>query len=164
MLIPVKAENHHKQGADTMKTMTTIIILLLAFNARADEMLLNINLHAHHWSREAVKKYDLNEVNPGIGLEFQDGSIRKMVGVYKNSDRRYSAYALLGWMPVKIGPVDVGVFGGVVTGYAKPYEPAAGMIASIELTKKVNLNITAVPTIEEYRVFGFCAFQLAYKF
>lgn len=140
-----------------------LILLLMSGACRADVCNLNINLHAHHFARESVSKYDLNEINPGVGLEFRDGQYRKMFGIYKNSERNTSAYALLAWTPIKIGPVEIGAFGGAVTGYAKPYMPAAGIFSAVQLTDHINMNITIVPTIQEYNVIGFMAFQLSYR-
>lgn len=141
----------------------TIVLLLVSTTALSDEMYLNINIHAHHWNREAASKLNLNEVNPGVGLEFVEGDYRKMIGFYRNSDRNTSAYALLAWAPVKIGVVKLGAFGGMVTGYESPYLPVAGATAIVEITEKVNLNITAIPTISSIRCYGFLGFQLGVK-
>jgi hypothetical protein len=53
-----------------------------------DNLYLNQNISAYHWNRDKKEKMDYNEVNPGIGLELQDGDMRYMVGNYLNSLRK----------------------------------------------------------------------------
>ena len=145
------------------KFIFLLLIALLSTGTAADDLSIDINLHAHHFNRTDVAKYDLNEINPGIGLHFTNGDYHKMIGIYKNSVRKTSAYALLGWTPINIGPVHIGAIGGAVTGYAVPYTPAAGMFTVIDLGKSITLNITAVPTIRSMKVVGFAGFQLSVK-
>jgi hypothetical protein len=149
-----------------IRTLLFVFAFLLATSkcAHADEMLLDINLHAHHWDRDVVDSRNLNENNFGVGLEFKNNDFRKLFGVYQNSERKISTYALAAWTPIKKGPVELGAFGGLVTGYAKSVQVAAGLFSAVELTNKVNLNITAVPTVKKINCFGFVAFQLAFKF
>ena len=140
------------------------LLLMLSLSAQADDLYVDINLHAHHWNRTDVAKYNLNEVNPGIGLHFVDGDYHKLIGVYKNSDRKWSKYALLAWTPVNLGPVHVGAVAGVVTGYSSPYLPAAGLYTTIAMTEKYRLNIAMVPTVRSIKCYGFAGFQLSVKF
>ena len=108
----------------------------------------------------------MTEENPGVGLHFTDGDHHKMIGVYRNSIRRTSVYALYAWTPIDLGRVHVGAIGGVggvVTGYKIPYAPAAGLFTMINITDKINLNVTVVPTIRNRGVYGFAGFQLNVK-
>jgi len=141
-----------------------IFLFIVSFNCLADDLYVDFNLHAHHWNRTDVAQQHLNEINPGIGLRFVDGDYHKMVGVYKNSDRKLSTYAMLAWTPINLGPAHIGAVGGVITGYSSPYIPAAGLYASINLTGRANLNITLVPTIRSIQCYGFAGFQLSFKF
>jgi hypothetical protein len=145
-----------------MKTVLALL-LMLSLSAQADDLYVDINLHAHHWNRTDVSEQNLNEVNPGIGLHFVAGDYHKLIGVYKNSDRKLSTYALLAWTPINIGVAHVGAIGGVVTGYSSPYLPAAGLYTSFNLTDKANLNITLVPTIRSIKCYGFAGFQISFK-
>jgi hypothetical protein len=143
-----------------------MFLLLLSFSilAFADDLSVDVNLTAHHWNRTDVAQQHLNEFNPGVGLHFTDGNYHKLIGVYKNSDSKLSTYALIAWTPINVGIAHVGAVGGVVTGYSSPYIPVAGLYASINLTDRANLNITAVPTIRSIRCYGFAGFQLSFKF
>ena len=140
-----------------------LFLFLLSFNACADDLFVDINLHAHHFNRNDVAKYNLNEVNPGIGLHFVDGNYHKLIGAYKNSDRNTSTYALLAWTPIVLGPVRIGAVSGLVTGYEEPFQFAGGAYIVAKLTDRVNLNITAVPTIRSIKCYGFAGFQLSFK-
>jgi hypothetical protein len=141
-----------------------ILLFLVSFNCFSDDMYVDINLHAHHWNRTDVAEQHLNEINPGIGIRFVDGDYHKMVGVYKNSYSNTSAYALLAWTPVKVGPANIGAVAGIVTGYLHPYKPAAGIYSSIKVSEKTNINVTLVPTIRAVQCYGFAGFQFSIKF
>lgn len=145
------------------KKIVVMMLLLGSFNACADELWVDFNLHAHHFNRKDVAEQNLNEVNPGIGLRFVDGEYHKMIGVYKNSDRKTSAYALMAWTPIGAGSIRIGAFGGVVTGYEKPYLPVAGLTAIVSITKKVNVNLVAVPTVRKMNCYGFLGIQFGVK-
>ena len=122
---------------------------------------INQNLAAYHWERDAVKKYNLNENNPGIGFERDYGLSRLMVGGYKNSDRKNSLYALLGYTPVEINNLKAGVFGGGVTGYDRPVIPAAGLLFSYQ-GKDLGANVMLTPNVPRQNIHGFAGLQLRY--
>lgn len=148
-----------------MKNLIALLLVLASATAFADTTFVDVNLHAHHWNRTDVAQHNLNEVNPGIGLNFTEGDYHKLIGVYKNSNRQWSKYALLAYTPVGVGNVHVGVVSGVVTGgYKTPYKFASGLYFIVNLTDKVNLNITAVPTVRSMNCYGFAGFQLSVKF
>lgn len=141
-----------------------IFLFLLSFNACADELWVDFNLHAHHFNRKDVAEQNLNEVNPGIGLRFVDGEYHKLIGAYKNSDRKTSVYALMAWTPIGTDSVRIGAVAGAVTGYDTPYKPAAGLYVAARITKSISLNITLVPTVRSFQCYGFAGFQLSAKF
>lgn len=147
-----------------MKKTLITLGLLSCFSVHADELSLDIGLTARHWNREAVKQYSLNEENPGVGLRWTEGNYHKMLGVYKNSDRVWSKYALMAYTPIKLGNVQMGAVTGILTGYSSPYQPAAGAYAIVHVTDKIAINITAVPTIRSINCWGFAGFQLSYTF
>ena len=141
-------------------------LLLISSPALAGgETYLDINLASYHFSRAQVAQQDMNEVNPGIGIERESGAWRQMGGVYRNSLRRTSAYLLAGYSPVRVGSFSLGVFGGAVTGYEVLVAPAAGLIASLQFAR-VGLNLTVVPDahIMHKQVDGFAGLQMRYRF
>ncbi len=136
------------------------IVLLMASTARA-ETYMDWNLAAHHWDRSRVRERNLSENNPGIGFEtaFDNDDLRGMLGVYHNSNRKYSIYALIGYTPLRFGGLSVGVVGGALTGYNyAPVVPGAGLLASYQWGKS-GINIIAVPTVEKYHIWGFAGLQ-----
>lgn len=149
-----------------MSCLRSIFILLLAFPAPAfaDETYLDINLASYHLAREDVARRDLNESNPGIGIGRDAGDWRQMAGIYLNSIRRTSTYALVGYMPLHIGRLNIGIVGGVVTGYLVDVAPAAGLIATLQF-ERIGINIIAVPNarVMHKEVNGFAGLQVRYK-
>ncbi len=75
-------------------------------------------------------------VTPGIGLRCKVGSdVAVGAGFYRNSnkDGGLSKYAMAAWQPIKLGPVDVGAFGGWVDGYERKggrFAPMAGLVGT----------------------------------
>lgn len=152
-------------GRIQMKTIIAVSLMLVMGDAAAfDEFWIDLNLHAHHWNRTDVREQNLNEVNPGIGLRFVDNNFHKLIGVYKNSVRKTSVYALMAWTPLGTESVRIGAVAGAVTGYAKPYVPAAGAYVVVKPIKNISVNITMVPTVRSIQCYGFAGFQLSAKF
>jgi hypothetical protein len=87
---------------------------------------LSLQLHGISLHTESRDKYDRtgrdwNERNYGGGLRYTfnpDWSVQ--AGVYRNSIDRTTVYGLATYTPLHIGPVRVGVFGGLATGYNAP--------------------------------------------
>lgn len=147
-----------------MKNIIFALLATLSFNCFADDLYIDFNLHAHHWNRTDVAEQNLNEVNPGIGLRFVDGDFHKMIGVYKNSDRKTSTYVLLAWTPITLGSLRIGAVSGLVTGYEDPIQFAGGAYFVAKLSEQFSLNITLVPTIRSIKCYGFAGFQISAKF
>jgi hypothetical protein len=83
------------------------------------------------------------ERNPGLGVRF--GNIQ--VGVYRNSWGRGSAYALVEFEAIKVGPASVGVFVGAATGYPdKAVMPAAVALCRVRFGD-ASVTVRAVPPL-----------------
>ncbi|MFM2276109.1 MAG: hypothetical protein RL211_1981 [Pseudomonadota bacterium] len=52
-------------------------------------------------------------------------------GILENSLGKTSVYAMYGWRPLSVGPVKLGVFGGVITGYRNSANLFGGVSASM---------------------------------
>ncbi len=142
----------------------SIILLVISLPGFAADTYFDANLASYHWGREDVAQNNLNETNPGIGIERDTGEWRQMAGVYQNSIRRTSSYALLGYMPFRVDNLSLGGVGGVVTGYFVEVVPAVGLIATLQFND-IGVNIIAVPNahVMHKDVNGFVGLQLRYK-
>ncbi|HWQ96264.1 MAG TPA: hypothetical protein VN368_02715 [Candidatus Methylomirabilis sp.] len=140
-------------------------LLLISTQALAEPTYYaNINLAAHHWNRADTSRLNLNEFNPGIGIERENGNFRQMAGIYKNSIRKPSIYALAAYIPVHAGPLNIGIAGGLVTGYKKALVPAAGLaIILTEQGQRLGLNLIAVPSVKKLGICGFLGIQARIK-
>jgi hypothetical protein len=147
-----------------MKTALLLATLLLSLNVHAkDDVYVDFNVMAYHFDRSAVKKYNFNEVNPGIGITVTDGTFGKHFGMYKNSVYVESVYALASYSPIHYKGISVGVVGGGITGYKFAIvSPAAGLIISAKY-EKVGINIMIVPDAKSVDVYGFAGIQISYK-
>lgn len=133
-----------------MHTRTLALTAMLAATAAAAEP-------ANLWATPGGVSYHLthrernhNEVNGGFGIEYQHSDARAtMLGVYRNSQDRWSRYALYQWTPVAMGKyVRVGAQGGLVDGYRKlGVTPVIVPTASIE-TRRYGLNVSFLPEVK----------------
>lgn len=141
-----------------------IILLAVSLPTFAADTYLDVNLASYHWGREDVSQNNLNETNPGIGIEHDTGEWRQMAGVYLNSIRRTTVYALLGYTPLHLDRLSVGAVGGMVTGYFAEVLPAVGLIATLQF-ECIGINIIAVPNahVMHKEVNGFAGLQVRYK-
>lgn len=138
-----------------------IFALLLVSSSALAEDYLNINLAARHFDRAATERLDLNEINQGVGLERDLGTIRYLGGFYKNSDRITSAYVLVGYTPFQTQHVKFGMTGGMVSGYSRSLMPAISLLTSVQFGK-VGVNLYIVPSVRSMNVYGFASAQLRY--
>lgn len=138
-----------------------IALLLVSSSALAEDY-LNINLAARHFDRAATERLNLNEINQGIGLERDLGTIRCLGGVYKNSDYVTSAYALIGYTPIQSQHFKFGVSGGLVSGYSKSLMPAISLLSTVQFGK-IGANLYIVPNVRSMNVYGFASLQLRYS-
>ena len=138
--------------------------------AQAADFTLDVNtvsIHGEQWAR-----HDLNQINPGLGITYRPegsaGDWALSVGVYDNSYRRSTTYALAEWTPLHIGEpqgwhVDAGLAGGVASGYRRseiPTAPAMGTaLFRIESPSGMAVSLFAVPNFGA-RESGFIGLQI----
>lgn len=129
---------------------------------------LDINLastHTQRWARDT-----LNQRNPGAGVTWQASRTWAVAGgVYSNSYRRPSAYALAEFTPLQIGDVngwhaDAGFAAGLASGYRRaeiPCEPlVGGAVLRVVSPSGIAMHLFGVPNTGAYRS-GFVGFQLS---
>ncbi len=126
------------------------------------EAWLNGGFYSYHFDRDK----DLNDVNPGLGLEYRLSTVVSATGGrFYNSDRAYSDYAGVYYQPFALGPVRLGAVAGAFNGYPKMRDggwfPAIIPVASIEY-KSIGLNFSIVPNYKD-RLYGALSFQLKFK-
>lgn len=144
------------------------LALAPAHAARAGALRLDVNLasiHTERWARDG-----LNQRNPGVGIEYQASRTWAFAGgVYTNSYRKPTAYALAEFAPLHIGQaddwhLDAGVAAGVATGYTRAEIPCAPFVgaalARIVAPDGAALNIVVVPNMGRYNS-GFVGFQVS---
>ncbi|WP_291015032.1 hypothetical protein [Hydrogenophaga sp.] len=89
--------------------------------------------HIHVAAIHAPSEVEYKTFTPGIGVLCRKSDFFGGVGVYSNSHGNRSFYASSGWQPIKVGPVAIGAFAGVVDGYRRgggKFVPMAGLMAS----------------------------------
>jgi len=126
---------------------------LCAGTAGAADLSLDLNLASMH--TEAWARRELNQDNPGLGLEYQfSPDLSAAGGFYRNSYRRTSAYALGVWTPLHLAipgglTASAGLAAGLVSGYTStecPARPlAAGAVLRIRDRDGLGVNLLAVP-------------------
>lgn len=148
-----------------------LVVALLTFapfqRAAAGTWNLDANLasiHTERWARDS-----LNQRNPGIGIEFRANRDWAFTGgIYSNSYRKPTVYALVEYTPLHIGQisnwhVDAGVAAGLASGYSRTEVPCAplggGALLRIASPGGVALNLIGVPNTGAYQS-GFVGFQL----
>lgn len=144
---------HIKTLAAASLLAITTITAAHAADAPASRLSLDLNLASIH--TEAWARRDLNQVNPGLGLEYQASpDWGAAVGFYRNSYRRTSVYALGVWTPWRINlpgglTARAGLAAGLVSGYTRtecPARPlAAGVVLRIRDRDGLGINLLAVP-------------------
>lgn len=122
----------------------------------ASRLSIDINVASYH--TEAWARRDLNQVNPGVGLEYQaspDWSVA--AGFYKNSYRRQTAYLLGVWTPLRCDlpaglTASAGFAAGLVSGYRRPEVPteplAGGAVLRLRTAHGFGINLLAVPNTQ----------------
>lgn len=136
----------------------TIYVLWAAFLA----FLVTQCLPAHaadNWIAASVTSYHAdthgehyNSRNFGLGAERTDGNLSYMAGAYRNSLDRTSAYALVGYAPIELGPFRFGIAAGAVTGYPRLNNghvgPAAVGLIRYE-SGRFGVNVVLIPPVEK---------------
>lgn len=111
------------------------LVLLAAFLTTGRAHAQETRLLVHQLSYHLDRSQDWNEVNPGLGVQYRPWSgwlfdstkINELqwwiangyvqAGFYKNSYRRNTVYAAAGSEPITLGPVRMGAFVAVGSGY-----------------------------------------------
>lgn len=90
-----------------------------------------------------------NNDTPGAGvLCALSPDVRLAAGTYFNSIRKQSAYAGAAWQPWGVGPLRVGAYAGVVTGYRAGAMPFAAAVASIP-AGRAELHLIGIPAVPD---------------
>lgn len=71
-----------------------------------------IHLFALHFGQ-----YNETAGTPGVGVVCDTAPVEVAAGVYRNSDKKTSVYAVAGGLPWSVGPMRFGAFAGTVNGY-----------------------------------------------
>lgn len=114
---------------------------------RSGQVWINAGSISHHLDR----KYDYNERNYGLGLEYKLDARRSLfAGAYKNSMFRLTRYAGMSYTPFQLGPARIGVVVGVADGYREMrnggFFPAISPVISVE-GERFGVNILVIPSI-----------------
>jgi hypothetical protein len=138
-------------------------LLLMPALASAGEMWGSATVSSIHLS----SNHNLNEQNFGLGIEYHSSETTLyMLGAYRNSHRRTSAYALAGWTPVKLGWVKLGLLAGVANGYPKLNDggitPVVAGLIPIE-GERFGMNLILIPRALKKSPYTI-GIQLKYKF
>jgi hypothetical protein len=127
-----------------------------------NEVWLNAGFYSWHFQRDK----ELNDRNPGIGVDYRFANVAALTaGRFYNSERKYSNYAGLYYQPIAIGPVRLGAVVGGFDGYPRMrnggWFPAAIPVASIEY-QRFGMNVAVVPSYKD-RLYGAISLQLKFK-
>lgn len=105
-----------------------------------------VNVHLGAWHSEP----GFESSTPGLGLvcdtRFED--TRAAAGVFRNSLRRTSVYVGAAWEPLRYGPLQLGIFGGLITGYREGPIPMAAGLVSWHISPKTDAHFTVLPSVK----------------
>lgn len=126
------------------------------FNIAPHRDWLTISGVSHHFQSD---RRDWREVNPGFGMEreFTGTPWVTSAGYFRNSYDRNTFYLGGRWMPLGIGPVRLGAYGLLATGYPSPILilPAASIQAG-----RFGANLVALPNLPGYS--GYLGLQIRF--
>lgn len=136
-----------------MKILALAVLMAASASVCASDW-ITASVASYHF-----KRHGQNERNPGLGVELQvDERWRVMGGAYDNSASRLTAYAGGLYSLTSVGPVRVGVMGGLFTGYGPAPVPVVGPVLSIE-GRAAGANVVVIPGAG-----GVIGFQLKFSF
>ena len=120
--VPVVPQAQAQAPADTSSFNPGVSFQPLG--SRDFHLYVDLNLHAYHFDREAVKEQHFNENNWGGGLEYTNDVVGVMGGYYRNSIWRPSWYLLGRYTPLQFDltskdRVNVGILAGALSGYTR---------------------------------------------
>lgn len=127
-----------------------------------DELWVNFGFYSYHFQKDI----DLNNSNPGLGLEYRYSTVNSLTaGRFHNSDNQISSYAALYWQPFELGDIRVGALIGAINGYPKAsngdWFPLVLPVASYEY-KNLGISLTFIPTYKDM-LHGSISMQLKLK-
>jgi len=118
-------------------------------------------------SRHFDRSKHFNEVNVGAGVEWRaNEDLSVMTGFHKNSLNLRSTYAAMNYQPLHIGPVQLGVSAGLLTGYPLKNNGGAFFAAIPMLTyegKTFGFNFGVIPNIPKQHIDGAFVMQFKWK-
>lgn len=147
----------------TLKSIALIALGVTALSAHGEGLLespgrywLVLSGASHHFQPD---RRDWREINPGAGIEkeFTGTSWVATAGYFRNSYDRHTVYAGARWMPLELGPLRLGVFGLLATGYPSPVLllPAASVQYG-----RFGANLVAIPNLPGYS--GYIGMQVRF--
>ena len=145
------------------------VAIVSSLSAKADSLVVTgFAWHASNHNK-GPKDSNYNEVNPGLGYEYDiDSDTVIAVGYYKNSIYKHSDYLLLGYQPLhyytdNYGNIKFGLSAGVVSGYhASGVDPLVVPVLTYMYGDfGFNLAILPVPPISQR---GIAAIQFKWRF
>jgi len=146
-----------------MKSYLILILALLAPPAWGTDYLI-LNAGSHHFNREVVARQHLREINPGLGYDHEEDVRRYSLGFYRNSYGDDSFYAFTSYLPVHRLSGDLGLFGGIVTGYEYGIIPALGLTGNWQLgTFGFGLLVTPAVSYHGKHTYGVVGLQLRFR-
>lgn len=143
-----------------MKLKTIVLLACAAISsAAAAQESTHFIVHgvSHHFhARPGGGQWQ--EVNQGIGIRYAfDQDFALQGDIARNSLDRMGVYAIADYTPLHLGPLRLGVFGGVATGYIYSVTPVGGIVLRLEagpltptlrLVPKMAANKSAVLILE----------------
>lgn len=159
---------HLSKFTGTIAVATLFAIVLPAHQARAGTFDLDVTTTAIH--TRAWAQRDLNQVNPGLGLEYHfTRTWGVMGGVYRNSYKRPTWYTAATFTPLHLGrtngwQADAGIGAGLATGYTRRENSVAPAMAAgvlrVRTPSGTGVNLLWVPN-QPHDGTGFVGLQIS---
>lgn len=96
-----------------------------------------------------MKEY--NESNPGLGFRWRRSEdVEYEVGVYRNSLDVDSTYGSVAWLPFRREYLELGVMGGIVSGYCNNSSGVmltGALVMNLWATKNIGIQIMGIPPV-----------------
>ena len=131
-----------------MRTLVAIALCMAMAGAFAADSYVTLSGVAYHFD----KGHNYNWLTAGAGLELGvRENVRLAGGFYLNSNRNWSTYGAVVYLPfarpLLEGTIRAGVIGALVTGYGRPITPAPGAALAYEM-RGYGLNLIGVPSAD----------------
>lgn len=129
---PSTTEVSYVQAPVPTETTITPRVSFQSTGSRSDwRLYVDANVRAYHFDRAEARQNNYLEANYGGGLEITNDVLGATFGYYHNSIHRGSWYILGRYTPLQFDltskdRVNVGIEGGILSGYLKTYEVFEG--------------------------------------